>query len=81
VQSVIKRKILEEKSEESLEDLLFEEKVPKGHGKNEPIVILPDVYQRFDLNEGFLSLSMDIFCFILHQLEVFEKAMIELETK
>ncbi len=71
----IKREIIDGGSDKPVMDILFPQDSPKGHGKSNPIMLFMDKYPFFDLNEGFLSLSLVMLEYIENQLMIFEKAV------
>lgn len=75
IQEVIKKQIIDGKSEEPLLKLLFETTKPKGKGKGMPQMLYIANVQYFDMNEEFLQLSMDMFRFIETQIGVFDRSI------
>ena len=75
IKNLIQKELIDGNSDKSVMELLFTQNSPKGHGKNKPQVLFPDGFPFFDLNEGFLLLSVDILKYIKNQLYIILDAM------
>ena len=73
---IIDKKYGEEYASLPLMELLFNSTKPKGKGKKEPQVLFIANVVPFDMNEEFYEISVDIFDYIINQIEIFKKEII-----
>ncbi len=72
IKNIIKKNIIDGGSNAPVMDFLFSDTTPKGHGKNNPVVIYPINLPRFDLNTDFLQLTLEMMRYIEVQLSIFQ---------
>ncbi len=76
IQDLIKKEIIDGGSSKPIIELLFPLRSPSGHGKYNPSLLFPSGYPHFDLNKGFLSLSVEALYYIRDQLNIIMEAMV-----